>query len=302
MILFLIHRYALKIMPPCRAYARNANARNPNAVPLVPDQEVTNAEFRNANSAFGLDMTNKNNQQVPVPTNINCGSAAARVRDFDRMNSIEFLGLQVGEDPQNFIDEVKKIFGVMQVTGNGQTTVRAGGPLFTTATPPQTQLRKLAKSRPTDRPTVCKSDHGSWSVSMDRGPFYPVSDANESRPARTVVRSTGLEKSARKKEREKRQDFRQACEWNSSGVIPIKLYSILHDQHVQYLSSTDAYVRYIFSRCRFRFSSSRSRLDRFPIFSSAESMVQVLSIQITLRSIPDLQFSSISGESSFFED
>uniref|UniRef100_M1DZY4 Uncharacterized protein n=1 Tax=Solanum tuberosum TaxID=4113 RepID=M1DZY4_SOLTU len=30
--------------------------------------------------------------------------------------------------------------------------------------------------------------------------------------------------------------------------------------------------------------------------------VQVLSIQITLRSIPDLQFSSISGESSFFED
>uniref|UniRef100_M1DY42 Uncharacterized protein n=1 Tax=Solanum tuberosum TaxID=4113 RepID=M1DY42_SOLTU len=30
--------------------------------------------------------------------------------------------------------------------------------------------------------------------------------------------------------------------------------------------------------------------------------VQVLSIQITLRSILDLQFSSISGESSFFED
>ncbi|XP_049378026.1 uncharacterized protein LOC125842750 [Solanum stenotomum] len=34
------------------------------------------------------------------------------------MNPSEFLGLQVGEDPQNFIDEVKKIFGVMKVTGN----------------------------------------------------------------------------------------------------------------------------------------------------------------------------------------
>ncbi|WMV50554.1 hypothetical protein MTR67_043939 [Solanum verrucosum] len=34
------------------------------------------------------------------------------------MNPLEFLGSQVGEDPQNFIDEVKKIFGVMQVTGN----------------------------------------------------------------------------------------------------------------------------------------------------------------------------------------
>ncbi|WMV08818.1 hypothetical protein MTR67_002203 [Solanum verrucosum] len=29
-------------------------------------------------------------------------------------------GSQVGEDPQNFIDEVKKIFGVMQVTDNGR--------------------------------------------------------------------------------------------------------------------------------------------------------------------------------------
>ncbi|KAH0784217.1 hypothetical protein KY290_003815 [Solanum tuberosum] len=34
------------------------------------------------------------------------------------MNLLKFLGLQVGENPQNFIDEVKKIFEVMQVTGN----------------------------------------------------------------------------------------------------------------------------------------------------------------------------------------
>ncbi|WMV41051.1 hypothetical protein MTR67_034436 [Solanum verrucosum] len=60
-------------------------------------------------------MTNQNNQQVPVPTNSNGGSLAARVQDFVRMNTPEFFGSQVGKDPQNFIDEVKKIFGVMQV-------------------------------------------------------------------------------------------------------------------------------------------------------------------------------------------
>ncbi|WMV45742.1 hypothetical protein MTR67_039127, partial [Solanum verrucosum] len=57
-------------------------------------------------------------KQVLVPTNRNGGSVAARVRDFVRMNPPEFLGSQVGEDPQNFIDEVKKILGVMQVIGN----------------------------------------------------------------------------------------------------------------------------------------------------------------------------------------
>uniref|UniRef100_M1DDS5 Gag-pol polyprotein n=1 Tax=Solanum tuberosum TaxID=4113 RepID=M1DDS5_SOLTU len=82
----------LVIMPHRRAYVRNLLARS---------------------------VTNKNNQQIQVPTNANVGSTtAARVQDFVRMNLPEFLGSQIGEDPQNFIDEVKKIFGVMQVTGN----------------------------------------------------------------------------------------------------------------------------------------------------------------------------------------
>ncbi|WMV18599.1 hypothetical protein MTR67_011984 [Solanum verrucosum] len=36
------------------------------------------------------------------------------------MNPPEFLGSQVGEDPHNFINEIKKIFGVMQVARNGE--------------------------------------------------------------------------------------------------------------------------------------------------------------------------------------
>ena len=43
---------------------------------------------------------------------------ATEVQDFVRANLSDFLRLQIGEVPHNFIYEVKKIFGVMQVTGN----------------------------------------------------------------------------------------------------------------------------------------------------------------------------------------
>ncbi|WMV38968.1 hypothetical protein MTR67_032353 [Solanum verrucosum] len=69
----------------------------------------------------------------------------------------------------------------------GQTTARAGGPWFTTATTPQPSSEKSAKSRLTDKPTVRRSDHGPWSVSMDQDLLYPASDMNYGRPARTVV-------------------------------------------------------------------------------------------------------------------
>ncbi|WMV51106.1 hypothetical protein MTR67_044491 [Solanum verrucosum] len=72
----------------------------------------------------------------------------------------------------------------------GQTTARAGGPWFTTATPPQPSSEKSAKSQLTDRPTVRKSDNGLWSMSVDQDLFYPASDTNYSRPAWTVIQST----------------------------------------------------------------------------------------------------------------
>ena len=50
--------------------------------------------------------------------NSNCGSETTRVHDFVRINSHELLGSQTNEDPQNFLDKIRKIFEVMQVTRN----------------------------------------------------------------------------------------------------------------------------------------------------------------------------------------
>uniref|UniRef100_M1DJU5 Uncharacterized protein n=1 Tax=Solanum tuberosum TaxID=4113 RepID=M1DJU5_SOLTU len=52
--------------------------------------------------------------------------------------------------------------------------------------PAALRLRKLAKSRP----TVRRSDHGPWSVSVDRGPLYLASDTNDGRPAWIIVQCT----------------------------------------------------------------------------------------------------------------
>ena len=93
------------------------NARNENITPSIPDQEVSKVEFINSIQMLAQSLTNKKNW-VHASVNAIGGSAASRVSEFVRMNSPEFLGSQINEDTKNFLDEIKKIFKVMQVSGN----------------------------------------------------------------------------------------------------------------------------------------------------------------------------------------
>ena len=69
-------------------------------------------------------MINQNNH-VHSHVNENRGSVAARVCDFVRINLPNFLESPTYKDPQNFLDEIKKIFEVMHVTGNDRVELES---------------------------------------------------------------------------------------------------------------------------------------------------------------------------------
>ncbi|KAK4733997.1 hypothetical protein R3W88_008258 [Solanum pinnatisectum] len=86
----------------------NDNARIAKLAPPLPDQEASNVEFQNAIQLLALSVTNQNNHQVLVSTNANVGLAAARVRDFVRMNPSEFLGSKIDLFGQVFPKRVEE--------------------------------------------------------------------------------------------------------------------------------------------------------------------------------------------------
>ncbi|WMV34508.1 hypothetical protein MTR67_027893 [Solanum verrucosum] len=59
--------------------------------------------------------------------------------------------------------------------------------LMVRGSPLQPLLKPISENRLSLDP---RTDHGLWSISVDRGPLYPTSDTNDGRPTLTVVRST----------------------------------------------------------------------------------------------------------------
>lgn len=60
-------------------------------------------------------MTAQSHKEVVVLMNPNVGMPATRVRDFTRMDTLEFHCSKVDEYPQEIIDEEYKEFMVMRV-------------------------------------------------------------------------------------------------------------------------------------------------------------------------------------------
>ncbi|WMV37907.1 hypothetical protein MTR67_031292 [Solanum verrucosum] len=81
--------------------------------PLV--EKVTNAEFRAAFQVLAQAMKAQANMDGAVHLNANVGMKTSRVKDLNRIISLEFHGSKVEEDPQEFIDEVYKVLMIMGV-------------------------------------------------------------------------------------------------------------------------------------------------------------------------------------------
>lgn len=82
--------------------------------PLI--ENMKNAEFMTAFQVLSQAVTTQANWKVVAPMNPNVGTPTSRVRDSTRINSLEFYGSNLEEDPYEFIDEVHKVLGIMGVT------------------------------------------------------------------------------------------------------------------------------------------------------------------------------------------
>ena len=103
---------------PQRTIVRGLPRRNveeqevPNSPDLQPQGEVTNAEFREAIRMLSQVVTNQVEQQRGARQE---RENTMRIFEFLRINPPSFTGSKTTEDPENFIEELKKVYEVMYV-------------------------------------------------------------------------------------------------------------------------------------------------------------------------------------------
>ncbi|KAG5579337.1 hypothetical protein H5410_049964, partial [Solanum commersonii] len=105
------------IMPPRRAVRGHPARRNieeegvPNVPEVQPQGEVTDVEFREAIRILSQTVTNQ--------------ADTSRIRELLRMNLPSFTVSSTSEDPENFVDELKKVFDVMHIADTERVELAA---------------------------------------------------------------------------------------------------------------------------------------------------------------------------------
>jgi len=94
-------------MAPRRCYVRRNVVNDVELeVPQAPidhlSKQVNHAEFQAAFQVLSQAIMAQNNREVIAPMNPNVSATVIRVRDFTRMNPLEFHRSQINEDPQEF--------------------------------------------------------------------------------------------------------------------------------------------------------------------------------------------------------
>ena len=88
-----------------------------NDIPVVP-LELSDGDVREALLALAQAVITQVNLTMVPRVNVVESTMTSRLSDFVSMNPPIYLGSKVGEDPQEFLDGVYKVFSVMRVTSS----------------------------------------------------------------------------------------------------------------------------------------------------------------------------------------
>ncbi|WMV09134.1 hypothetical protein MTR67_002519 [Solanum verrucosum] len=94
----------------------------PNAPEVQSQEKVANAEFWDAIQMLNQMVANQDGQQRGDRQDV---ADTSRIREFLSINPPEFTSSSVTRDPNNFVEELQKVFEVMHVVDAEQVELSA---------------------------------------------------------------------------------------------------------------------------------------------------------------------------------